>query len=306
MSMKLLVSMFLALTLAPQADAAQASAVPSAPAAQAPAPATPSPAAGTQAATPGAPEKAAPNYVIGVNDSLAISVVDDENMNLSRSYKVAEDGTVTMPYLGRIPAGGQTLQKFQAEVTRRLAEGYINNPQVRVDIDQYKSQSVFVTGAVRTPVKVEMQGNLTLMAALVQAGSPTSDAADEVQITHKNTSRTTAVTPDQADAAVTHVKLKDLNLGAGDLALLDGDIVFVPTAKHFVMTGQVRNPGSYVWNADLTVDKAIALAGGLMDRASTRGISTRRLVAGKMKDVDLNMQSPVLADDVIKIGTRIF
>jgi protein involved in polysaccharide export with SLBB domain len=176
-----------------------------------------------------------------------------------------------------------------------------------VDIDQYKSQSVFVTGAVRTPLKVEMQGTLTLMAALVQAGSPTSEAGDEIQISHsKGTNASGAPTPDPTDADVRHVKLKDLNLGSGNIALQDGDIVFVPPARHFTMSGLVRNSGSYVWEADMTVEKAIARAGGLLDRGSTRGIQARRLVDGKMKDVDLNMQSPVLPDDVITIRQRFF
>ena len=82
--------------------------------------------------------------------------------------------------------------------------------------------------------------------------------------------------------------------------------MFVPTAQHFTITGQVKSSGQYVWEPDLTVEQAIARAGGLTDRGSTRGIQARRLVNGKMKDVDLTMQSPVLPDDVIKIGQRIF
>ena len=129
---------------------------------------------------------------------------------------------------------------------------------------------------------------------------------NEVQISHsKGSTVSGAPTPDPTDADVRHVKLKDLNLGNANIALQDGDIVFVPTAKHFVMTGQEpERPGSYVWNADLTLEKAIALSGGLLDRGSMRGIKAHRLVAGKMKDVDLDRQSPILPDDVVQIGSR--
>jgi polysaccharide export outer membrane protein len=279
MSMKLLVSMFLALTLAPLARAAQAPAVPSAP----------------------------DNYVIGPRDSLKVTVQDSDALNLNNTYPVDESGVVTLPFLGRVPAGGRTIAQFQDDLAKLLSQGYILHPQVRVDVDQYKSQVVYVTGSVRQPIAIQMQGALTLMAALVQAGSPTSDAADEVQISHsKGTNASGAPTPDPTDADVRHVKLKDLNFGAGNVALQDGDIVFVPAARHFTVTGQVRNSGSYVWEADMTVDKAIARAGGLLDRGSTRGIQARRLVDGKMKDVPLNMQSAVLPDDVITIKQRIF
>ena len=310
--MNVLVSMLLALTLAPQAPAAQtpAQAPPSSPSAQTVTPSptsTPGAPTGGAQAVPAAPRAAPESYVIGANDSLQITVANDETMGLTNKYRVDETGMVTLPYLGRITAGGQTLIQFQQEVAKQLANGYIRNPQVRVDVDQYKSQIVYVTGAVRTPKAVQMQGNLTLMAALVEAGSPTSDASDDVQISHsKGTSGRGLPSPDPTDSDVRHVKLKDLNLGAGNFLLQDGDIVFVPTAKHFTITGQVRNTGSYVWEEGLTLDKAIARAGGMMDRGSTRGMQARRLVNGKMKDVDLNMQSLIQPDDVITIKQRIF
>src|SRR5580704_6148853 len=133
MSMRLLVSMFLALTLTPQAGAAQAPAVPSAPAAQAPASAAPD------------------NYVIGPRDSLQVTVQDSEPLGLNNKYSVDESGMVTLPFLGRVSAGGRTLAQFQDDLTKLLSPNYILHPQVRVDVDQYKSQIVYVTGAVRTP-----------------------------------------------------------------------------------------------------------------------------------------------------------
>jgi len=40
--------------------------------------------------------------------------------------------------------------------------------------------------------------------------------------------------------------------------------------RPFFINGEVRSPGSYPYQPGLTLDKAIALAGGLTDRASTR------------------------------------
>jgi polysaccharide biosynthesis/export protein len=306
MTMNVLVSMFLALTLAPQAPAAQAPASTSGPSTQTTAPATP--AIPADAATPpSAPPRAAPDsYVIGAHDSLQVTVQDD-TMGLSNKYPVDEAGMVMFPYLGRIPAGGRTLLQFQEELTRQLAKDYIRNPQVRIDIDQYKSQSIYVFGAVRTPMEIPMQGTLTLVTALAKAGSPTADAGDDVQISHgKNPDARGALpAPDPLDGDVVHVRWKDLTLGRGDIPLHDGDIVFVPTAKHFTITGQVRNPGSYVWEEGMTVDKAIARAGGMTDRGSDRRMKAHRLVNGKLRDVDIDKQSVILPDDVITISQRL-
>ena len=103
-----------------------------------------------------------------------------------------------------------------------------------------------------------------------------------------------------------HVKLRDLYLGAGNVVLQDGDVVFVPPARHYTITGLVRNPGAYVWASGLTIEKAIAIAGGLTDRASARGMNVGRLVDGKSTAIDVTLQDEIQPDDVVRIGSRIF
>lgn len=306
--MNVLVAIFLALALAPQTPSAQSA--PAAPSPQAsPAPGqTPPPARPTAASSGPAGSPAAPDsYIIGTNDQLSITVLDDQDLNLTNKYRVDESGMITLPYLGRTQAGGKTILEFQEDLRRRLTPGYILNPQVRVDIDQYKSQSVFVLGAVRAPNEITMTGQLTLMTALARAGSMTADAGDDVQISHNKNPATRGTMPaDQPDDLVVHVKLKELELGRGDMLLQDGDIVYVPPAKRFTLQGQVKNPGSLVWEPGLTVDQAIARAGGLTERGSTRGINARRMVDGKMKDVSLDMRNEIQPDDVITVKQRIF
>ena len=62
---------------------------------------------------------------------------------------------------------------------------------------------------------------------------------------------------------------------------MDGDIINVPKAQMFYITGQVRNGGPFVLDPGMTVQQAIALAGGLTDRGSDRGITVTRMVNGK-------------------------
>jgi len=253
------------------------------------------PASGAPQPEPAAAPRSAPEgYVIGPNDSLAIAVLEDPD--LTAKYRVDEAGMITFPYLGRVPAAGQTIIQLQDALTRGLANGYINHPQVRVDVDAYKSQSVLVTGSVRSPGEITMTGQLTLLAALVRAGSPTADAGDDVQIAHGKS----------AHDDVAHVNLRDLQLGRGDMLLQDGDIVYVPPAQHFTITGQVKNSGVYVWEPELTLEQAIARAGGLTDRGSQRGAKARRTVNGKAVEVSLKLQDKILAGDTITIGQRIF
>jgi polysaccharide export outer membrane protein len=70
--------------------------------------------------------------------------------------------------------------------------------------------------------------------------------------------------------------------------------------------GQVRNAGSFVWESSLTVEQAIALAGGLNDRGSTRGIVARRSVDGRVREVSVRLEDKVEANDTIVIRSRFF
>ena len=118
------------------------------------------------------------DYVIGPADVLAIQVYDQTE--LGGRYTVDADGTFTFPLIGRVKAGGMTLRGFEAELRKKLADGYFRNPQVTVSVEQYRSQRVFVMGEVRNPGPVPLTGGMTLIEALARAGSTLPSSSGEV------------------------------------------------------------------------------------------------------------------------------
>jgi polysaccharide export outer membrane protein len=262
---------------------------------------------------PGPSQPAPPvsaNYVIGAQDQISITVVDESD--LTGKFRIDGDGMFTYPYLGRVPAAGLTLNELQIKLTQLLQKDYIKNPQVRVEMDVYKSQSVYVIGKVRTPGKIQMTGTqMTLLEALAMAGSPTADAANEVIVVHpkKPIPAGTLPSPDEKnDGEEIRVNRRDLELGrvGQDVVLRDGDIINIPEAQRFYIQGQVRNPGFYVLDPGMTVEQAIALAGGLSERGSTRGLSATRMVNGKRTEISLKLEDKVQANDTIAIKQRLF
>jgi polysaccharide export outer membrane protein len=256
-----------------------------------------------------APPPNAASYKVGPQDQLKITVFDEPEM--STNYRVDADGFITFPLIGRVSASGATLIELERRVTGMLANGYLKNPQVRIEIDQYKSQSVFVIGEVRTPGKITMSGSMTLLEALALAGSPTANASNQVIVVHPkkpNASGSTLPTGADAEGPSVAINRKDLELGrAGqDVVLQDGDIVNVPPAQRFYMSGFVRNPGFYVLDPGMTVAQAIALAGGLSDRGSDRRITATRIVNGKSTEVKMDLEDKVQANDTINIQARFF
>ena len=120
------------------------------------------------------------DYTIGPQDVLTIMVYDQAD--LSGKFPVDADGSLTFPLLGRVSAGGMTLRALEEDLRKRLADGYLRNPQVSVSIEQYKSQRIFVMGEVRAPGAYQLTGEMTIIEAIARAGSTTPQAADEVMI----------------------------------------------------------------------------------------------------------------------------
>src|SRR5689334_6524206 len=67
-----------------------------------------------------------PDYVIGPQDVLAISMFDQED--LGGKFPVDSDGTFTFPLIGRVKAGGLTLRELEAELKRMLKDGFFKDP----------------------------------------------------------------------------------------------------------------------------------------------------------------------------------
>ena len=191
----------------------------------------------------------------------------------------------------------------------RLSDGYLRNPQVTVDVEQFRSQSVFVMGEVRTPGKYILSGSITLLDALAQAGSPTPAAGSEVLILHPKTpaGRRRRRCPNQRDADVTRVNLREIEDGklSRNVTIRDGDTIFVPKAERFFVTGLVRNPGSYVLERNMTVLQAISTAGGISERGSNRRLRIVRIVDNQRKELDAKPTDIVTPGDTIVVRQRL-
>jgi polysaccharide export outer membrane protein len=249
---------------------------------------------------PATPPAQAEGYVIGAQDNLSIIVSDEAE--LTGKYRVDTDGTISMPYLSRVLLAGLSLADAQVKIAGLLQAGYIRNPQVRIEVDQFKARSVIVSGEVRTPGKVTLPGTtMSLLEALALAGSPTVNASNEVIVIHPPK-------PGELAPEPITINRRELEVGkAGrDITLQDGDIVNVPVARRFYISGFVKNPGSYVLDTGTTVSQAIVLAGGLSERGTDRRIKVTRVVDGKTVDVSVELDDRLQPNDEIKIRARFF
>lgn len=252
------------------------------------------------------------DYIIGPHDVLLINLFDQES--LSGKYPVDADGTFTFPLIGRVKAAGLTLRELQAEIRRLLMDGYFRDPQLSVSVDQYRSQKIFIVGEVRNPGTYELRGEMTLIEAIAHAGSTLPTASGEALVVRGRDGEpgTNGHSPEALakvnEGEVVRVDLKDLQSGAiaRNIALRDGDTIFVPRAETIYVFGQVKNPGAYPIQRETTVLQALSLAGGVTDRGATNRIRIVRLENNKQVEIRVRLDHIVRPGDTIIVPERFF
>ena len=253
------------------------------------------------------------NYIVGPQDVLTITSYDQAD--LSGKFIVDADGTFSFPLIGRFKAGGSTLRDVEQGLKTRLRnEGFFNNPQVSVAVEQYRSQKVIIVGEVRTPGAYSLSGGMSLVELLARAGSTLPTASGDAVIVHAAAG--TPIDPNELPAALdehspntVRVNLRDLEHGlpSQNAMLRDGDTIFVPRAASVYVFGQVKNPGAYaLQERDTTVLQALSLAGGLTDHGADGRIQIIRIVNGERRELKAKFSDLVRPGDTVMVPERFF
>ena len=274
---------------------------------------TQTPAMPAGAATPPAIDartqaQAQPDYVVGAQDVLNISMLGEAD--LTRTVAVDADGTFDYPYVGRVKAAGSTLRAIKAVIEKQLVQGgYFVAPQVTVEVGKYRSQNVFVLGEVRVPGQYALTGNMSVLQVLAAAGSPTSAAAGHIVITRPAGIEPPLPQPEAAGGSSLKVSLNELQNGQlpEGFSLRDGDSINVPRAESVYVTGYVKAPGPYVVEGSLTVMQVIAMAGGPTERGASGRVKIFRRVGDKVEEVkNVKLSDIVKPGDTVHVPQRYF
>jgi len=242
------------------------------------------------------------DYVVGAQDLLKITIYGEPL--LSGAIRVDNEGSFPFQYLDRVKAEGLTTAQIEKVLRDRLGDGYLRSPQVSVEVIEYRSQSVFVTGEVRLPNKYSLPGNSTLMDVLTLAGSVTSNAGTWVQITHARAG-VKGLGPAVTAEYDVRVNLRDIQTGkAQNIQVQDGDTIFVPKTERVWVVGQVRNSGGIPYEEGMTVFEAISAAGGVTEKGSNNRVEIIRIENGRRKSFDAKQTDVLKPGDQVNVRAR--
>jgi polysaccharide export outer membrane protein len=217
------------------------------------------------------------DYKIGPGDLLQIAVFQVEELN--RTVRVRSDGAISLPLLGSVRLVGVTSSELEEQLAARLREEYLQDPQVSVFVEEYRSHPVTVLGQVNQPGIYYMRGRRTLLEVLSEAGGLTEEAGRTVHLRR----RTWNEDAREAGFELVVVDLAALlESGAPDseLVLRDHDAVHVPKAGFVFVEGAVKEPGAYPLENGATVLKAVTMAGGVDFEAQKSAVRVIRETGG--------------------------
>ncbi|SDR70427.1 polysaccharide export outer membrane protein [Halopseudomonas sabulinigri] len=259
------------------------------------------------------------NYRLGPNDSLFITVWDHPELTIpggqqqtssANSRVVRDDGTLFYPFVGSIKVAGLTQEELRKLLSDKLSR-YIEQPQVDVNILEYNSQKVTLSGAFVTPGFREINSQpLTLLQAVGEAVID-NERAD---LSTLNLIRDGQVFTLDYDYLTSHPS------AVGSVYLKAGDKLHMglnDARKVFIM-GEVPRPAALSYSTSrMTLSEVLATVGGPSPTSASgrevyviRGVEN--LETEKATIFQLNAQSPsafILADqfemqpqDVVFVG----
>ena len=235
-------------------------------------------ASGAAQQTGGPAQMLAPPLRIGAGDLITLSVYDSPD--LSGQFRVDEKGAILIPLLGPVHVEGETATEAGTTIEQSLVNAEIlraPNAHASVLIAEYATQGIVVSGEVKSPGIFPALGVRMLGDAINAAGGLLPTASSKVTITRKTDPEnpvTVEYDPDASSPVVPRIQI------------FPGDTIIVRNAGLVYVLGGVAKAGIYLLERrhTLTVEKAMALAGGSTHGATTNHAHIVRVIDDSKKE----------------------
>ncbi|MFC1823327.1 polysaccharide biosynthesis/export family protein [Thermodesulfobacteriota bacterium] len=254
--------------------------------------------------------RAGKEYKVGGLDVLQITVYEEKDLS-RKAVKVSGNGYISFPLIGRIRVEGLTTSEIEKFIEHRLAKGqYLLDAHVSVMVTGYNSKRFLVLGTVTKPGSYPLRVEERILDAISKAGG-IRRASESYSTTRAGRAgkkgmvvRTQNPDTPKERKIVVKINLHDLLEGrdpASNIYMMDKDMLFIPTAEHFYIIGEVKRPGSYsLPDEEITLVEAISMAGGFTNVAARNRTRIIRVEEGVEKIIQVKVDAITRAGQKIK------
>jgi polysaccharide export outer membrane protein len=255
----------------------------------------------TSPASSARPEIPKPEAILGVGDILRITVYQNPDLTVE-SARISEVGQINFPLIGNVKLGGETINASEQKIAKMLRDGgFVLRPQVTIQLGQIRSAVISILGQVAKPGRypIEMVGSKA-SEMIAAAGGVLPGGADIVTLVGARNGRSIKLDIDLP--AILQSGKAEL-----DIPVDNGDILYVDRAPVAYIYGEVQRPGALRLERGMSLMQVLAQSGGLTQRGTARGIKVHRRDAnGAVTVLDLQLNDPVVRDDVIYVKESLF
>lgn len=235
------------------------------------------------------------DYMLAPGDVINITVFNEPELSVE-GMRIPGNGVVSYPLLGRIDTRNHSLATFEKHLTALLLNGYLKKPEVSISMSEYRP--FFVKGDVNQPGRHPFAEGMTLEQALTIAGG-SAEFGDNTRI---SVNRHDGQTVEAQDAG--------FQIRPGDVITVKRDVITEAeeSTNYIYLYGEVSKPGGYEFRSGLTIEKAVAMAGGFTPRASKRKIDISRYTEGEgPRTLDsVKLTTDIEPGDVVTVGESWF
>jgi polysaccharide export outer membrane protein len=241
-------------------------------------------------------EKFQTEYPIGPGDVIEISVPAIEELR-TRTVRVSGDGTISLPFVGKLEAAGLTEEQLQSAIAQALLK-YMYNPRVVTFVREYHNKQVAVLGAVMKPGLYSLNtGSDTILDMISQAGGMGPGADPKIYLIPAQPAESGRAKEIAASLPAGFlgkesapfvlkgtdpilIDVKRLAVGGNQmylsLSVRPGDVIMVPGGGQVLVEGWVERPGAYNVTPGLTVAGVVAATGGPLFPADVNTVRVLR------------------------------
>lgn len=200
-------------------------------------------------------------YKLNPDDVIEIKIYNEAQVNAQ--IPVGKDGTLTAPFLEPMKVEGMTIVELQKALAKAYTERLrLRDPKVSVTVVRYRTVRASANGFVKNPGIFELRPGDTVLTLLSFAGGVQEDRADHRRATLRKKNSNELIPIDlyailnRADTTQNYV-------------IEDGDSLNVPESNNkIIVIGKIPRPGVFPYKEPMTLQDALAQAGGEIETRS--------------------------------------
>lgn len=228
-------------------------------------------------------------YQIASGDVITVTITgaDDSFIPAVTKCRVHEDGTITLPLVGKVGVGGRDFEGAEKMIYDTYVPGFVKAMSVYVELTGPEQTTVMVSGAATAPGMVALPRNeRNVLYAVARASGFGNQSTGRVMIK--------PVDPQRPEQTYDLTSINDLRRALIAPPLQSGDLVMVeaaPTSAVY-MSGLIVTPGplNVPAGGQLSLVRAVAASGGLRDFLEPKDATLwRRLPSGEQVRVKIEL-----------------